>query len=82
MTIWDATPALEPGEDSREPPRWTLDLIGACGNGWDEVSADLAVKAIENSRFALVSARVRGAATLDAASFQQLSTEVPTSSSS
>ncbi len=75
MTIWDATPGLEQGEDSREPPRWTLDLIGASGNGWDEVSADLAVKAIENSRFSLVSARVRGAATLDAASFQQHSTE-------
>jgi len=74
MTIWDATPDLEKGEDSPEPPRWTFDLIGASGNGWDEVSADLTLKAIENHRFSLVSARVRGAATLNAASFQQHST--------
>lgn len=75
MTIWDATPGLEQGEDSREPPRWALELIGASGNGWDEISAGLAVKAIENSRFSLVSARVPGAATLNAADFQRHSTE-------
>lgn len=56
------------------PPRWTIELIGHSGNGWDELAGGLALRAAENGRFALISARVRGAAALSAETFQRRST--------